>query len=1809
MPVAWEEFEAVETPKRTSVNWNDFEPVPAPTEPPEPFGPPNPDIAVIPSEPATTPEEQTFRRMTGERALGTALTPPKVGGLFDPVLEAPRLPAPAQVKIQPFEQAIAMAFPGTQLPSAVLGSERAAAINRSAVNIVPETFNFLSSPGGLATLGLGAYGGPVAKTLMSLGFSGDMAWNLVKQVKQLYTDWDKMDGAQRASAITDAAKTALFAGGAGVHGVKSGRELLLDRQQPPPLPQPAPPVIPKERVLVPPPLPERPGVPPPLPEVEKPRTTPVDDYVEPEPTDVVVRQSEFTPAVKVPEQKASLSPEEIANDYSKNQVEIENAGGRRSWLKQKASELGESLESFYSSVKGKLDSAKSAFKRGLESGDILEVTGDDLMVQGDGTVKRVTKTEKWIVSVDPHSGRMMAVSEKKPSVGLEVDSGMHFFNELNPPTQAGVILPRTLKVVKRNQPKITPAVPVPEKPTGPAAVPATPAQATVAPAGEISKDAQTLLNDPKFIADAKAMETRDHPELAAKHPDAMDQIPVDEIKDDPAGYKKAVEQFKEEQPKEQPAPKPKEPSELSATQREKNITATEWANLPVEEAMLYEKRGIFYVLKQEPAAVAVEKKGAPNAIQEPSAASVHVRETPADSEAVAQGVRPAEEPAKATQQTPPAKTRDVVLKQGAVGQMLGSGEVILTSSGRKTTPFPKVSTDTNRKTSATLKRVDAWLRDNAIAEAEARGDKFNASIFKSETGKIPQASKDAMEEYLFGEQPNVPKSILKPISSPSPIPAAQAQVSKPQPTAPEPGPVGMGGAVPSEFGRVGGSPAATKFRMMDENRVARGLEPLLKPESKKDQAVLDEAMGRYDNDPAGADVLAKELIDKPRPITDVENDYMLLRWIDTRDQYHRSAREAQLADRDGRTADLAAINGQTARWSAAMTTLEQALRFGGSETGRALRARRILIAEDFTLAGMETRLRTELQSQGMPESEIVKQLEAKRGELQKLADQYKAAAEAAKDLLSDETQARKRAEQALADIQKEVAGQPRFDKRVLDYAEKFVSGMEKIADGYMKELQGAVWSPTPDMLAKAAFIGATKIARGVKDLATWTDEMAANLGDKFRPYAKQVWEMSQKALDKQLSKVPEGVKKAVKMVTPQDRRAASLKQVKTRLEKQQKDISGLVQKIARTHVEEGIREREALIDAVHADLRAIAPDMTRRDVMDAISGYGDYRQISKEEISVVLRDLKGQMQQVGKLQDMAGGRAPSKTGFERRTPSDEERQLIQQVEEAKKRGGYTVTNPEAQLKTAMDALHTRLRNQITDLETQISNREKIVKKRTRLQYDEEANRLKARRDELKKVFDEVFPKEPMTEAERLDRWNRHLEKRIGEFERRIKERDFSKRERAKPPVPDERALANMDRMEQVQEQFHELLLREKYRNMKLHEKAWVATKEALNIPRNVMTSADVSAVLRQGGILAGSHPEIAAKALTPMFRGMASERLAGIVDQEILQRPNAKSGRYAQAKLYLAPLRSTTLSAMEEQIMSRFAHHIPVVRASNRAFITFLNRLRADAFDKLTEKLEENGKPLTDAELKAIGNYINIATGRGEMGRFAAASEALATTFFSPRLVVSRFQYMMGQPLWRGSARTRKLIVMEYARSLTALGVILGLATVAGATVDTDPRSSDFGKMRFGNTRLDPMAGLSQTAVLMTRLFTGQKKTSKGEIVPIRGTLRFGLENTADVVWRFLRSKFSPVVGTALNIASGENVVGEPVTAGQELGKMLIPLSFQDVFNVMREQGVAGGTAMLALSLLGMGMQYYEPKPSSQNKRPSRPSRSERPNR
>lgn len=94
------------------------------------------------------------------------------------------------------------------------------------------------------------------------------------------------------------------------------------------------------------------------------------------------------------------------------------------------------------------------------------------------------------------------------------------------------------------------------------------------------------------------------------------------------------------------------------------------------------------------------------------------------------------------------------------GKPIMPGDVFATLSGRQTTAYPKQTGQ---------RYASQWLIENALAEAQARGDDFNASTFGNtkpmKDGTLATADRESMLMYLFGEQPAVVPSILKPLSS------------------------------------------------------------------------------------------------------------------------------------------------------------------------------------------------------------------------------------------------------------------------------------------------------------------------------------------------------------------------------------------------------------------------------------------------------------------------------------------------------------------------------------------------------------------------------------------------------------------------------------------------------------------------------------------------------------------------------------------------------------------------------------------------------------------------------------------------------------------------------------------------------------------------------------------------------------------------------------------------------------------------------------------------------------------------------------
>lgn len=448
-------------------------------------------------------------------------------------------------------------------------------------------------------------------------------------------------------------------------------------------------------------------------------------------------------------------------------------------------------------------------------------------------------------------------------------------------------------------------------------------------------------------------------------------------------------------------------------------------------------------------------------------------------------------------------------------------------------------------------------------------------------------------------------------------------------------------------------------------------------------------------------------------------------------------------------------------------------------------------------------------------------------------------------------------------------------------------------------------------------------------------------------------------------------------------------------------------------------------------------------------------------------------------------------------------------------------------------------------------------------------------------------------------------KRIAAIEKKLKEGDFLRDSKETKQLSVEARELKM-KEDKLKHEYYNEILNERRKNRSLMKRFFDGVQDSMNAARALVTSFDLSAVLRQGGFIALSHPIRAAKSIIPMLKAFMSEDSQRRILDEIRSRLNYSL--YEQSGLFLADPDNMTLSAMEEAYMSRFIKNMPkvlgggFVRGSERAYVTFLNKLRADSFDAMHDAFVSNDTPMKVDEAKAISDFINVATGRGHVGLSDKAATGLNTLFFAPRWVASRFNLMFGQPLYHGTTKTRMAVAQEYGRFLAGVATVYTLASLAigggddddqKKKIETDPRSSDFGKIRLGKTRIDPMGGLLNSTVLLSRVASGKTKTLSGNVRDLRGPNkpRMG-DSTWDVISRFARTKLAPVPGAAVNLATGENVIGQKTDALNEAKSLVMPISLRDIKAALIDQGVPLGTALSILSLFGLGLSVYDEKKS-----------------
>jgi hypothetical protein len=372
--------------------------------------------------------------------------------------------------------------------------------------------------------------------------------------------------------------------------------------------------------------------------------------------------------------------------------------------------------------------------------------------------------------------------------------------------------------------------------------------------------------------------------------------------------------------------------------------------------------------------------------------------------------------------------------------------------------------------------------------------------------------------------------------------------------------------------------------------------------------------------------------------------------------------------------------------------------------------------------------------------------------------------------------------------------------------------------------------------------------------------------------------------------------------------------------------------------------------------------------------------------------------------------------------------------------------------------------------------------------------------------------------------------------------------------------------------------------------------DAANLPRAVLASFDMSAAGRQGLMLLPIAPKQWLKAVGRGYRAWTSPEYASYNELQIKSDPFYKT--FKSSGGFLSEMGSVIKG--EEVFISELAHRIPGIPASERAYVTTLNALRFYTFKKYAQQWQGTGKSHADYVL--LAKFINHTTGRGSVKGLEEFMPALNALFFAPRLTMGRIQAL--GDLFKGAtgdikagkfSPSRKIVAQDLLMFFVGGAGILGLLSLMkGVTVEDDPRSSDFGKVKFGNTRFDFWGGYSQIARLTAQLITAEAKgTATGRVMPT---------DRGQTVWRFIQSKLSPASGMSVDLIRGETFIGEKLEATPEgitkqAFERFTPLFIQDVVDAARYQGLTTAGIVAPLAMHGIGAMTYPVRPNTEASR------------
>lgn len=820
------------------------------------------------------------------------------------------------------------------------------------------------------------------------------------------------------------------------------------------------------------------------------------------------------------------------------------------------------------------------------------------------------------------------------------------------------------------------------------------------------------------------------------------------------------------------------------------------------------------------------------------------------------------------------------------------------------------------------------------------------------------AAAHAAKLKAFGVKPATP---VEASVEPTVPPAAEPPAVPPA----EPPPVNPAAAVPEA---VPQDSTSNKEAVVNAERAARELDPVIKEARISNADSIDNAQRVITENPLKPSEIVARLRENPQERTISLEDSAVLLVERTRLNKLREELLVRATDESLDSAEQAAAKTGFEAIETRLNELDQAAQDARSTWGRFGQLWQRSMRSDFTLEPMLSRARLKKGEALTPEETatiktIADDVAAKQAEADAAVEQAEAAA------------VEKQVDETITTIAKTPDAEP----AVRSLADRIIAKLDKQAETARQELRELLknlnaFVPDPRILTRFTVLAANRIAKSSIKAGQWAAEMVKEFGEKIRPYLDQAYKDADAHLDVMVNAGTGDKKKRVAAKAKildagqQQERVSNAIAARVNEGESLDSLGNYIDKLVESFVKGGVRDRNALVAAVKGVLEPLSPGITDRKAGELISGYGKATLLSKDPLKVVKRDLKGQLQQVSKLEALAAKEPLAKTGPERRTPSDEERRLIKAVNEQKKLAGVVVTDPETQLKSTMDSARTRLGNEIKDLTFEIETGTRPPT-RTPVEYAQDIEILRGIRDRLRQTQRDLEGPKQITDEQRIVLTQRALNDSIAALEARIAGQQPATK-RAAPDTPEIRALkAKRD------------ALREELNEINSADSLLRENRKAEALVRSIERAEAELAGATQPGKTQGPESQLVAE---------AREQLAQVRQAVQVQRdadPRVQQERMDAAEAAV----EKAIKKLDEQLA---AGDITVARSPSPAASQRLEdlRMQRDAMTRLRTQLRNEARP------KPNPLDVAIKTRKAALKRQEADYEArIAKGEFGPR--------------------------------------------------------------------------------------------------------------------------------------------------------------------------------------------------------------------